>query len=715
VSVKNKDKIFINTDLIRAKKIKFSINILPLFIGKINASLRLDEPFFELVKKNNIDNFTKLLIEEKTETRKKDLKGSVGQKEEESPLLEKPWLSRISINTVSVKNGNFTYLNYKSASDLRESYSLSQIDLEISDLGLDKDTLMVVKNSFDIKDGESKVHGPLAIELKLHHNTKEGAWLSSNFQGSVKLNNLELNLKNIFSKSKKDPMEMNFQGYVNSEKVSVEKLVFEIEALKAQALLDLNFKKVVKNLHLKLKADCPSLEKISFLFPSHKDLLKSGQFSLNINANIPLNETSKTSLSLSSKGLMNSSDFRVKSELESFFPLKGNLSFKSRFLDLNEILNPLKKEDDKSVSSTDSTQKKLQSKKTTSLEEPLFEALSKKLLNANFKTDFSITKITFDKNLIQKFLLNATLGSSTVELSNLSFLALGGKISSRSTMNLNQKELNGYLEASHVKLKELAEKFDKNLSKSFESEASIESSFKSPLKLNIDALSSKGKVTFHKGLIYTKYLLEYLQNSFKNYLHNLDSDKLLSKIEGELLNKKIFGNSVDKKKILTQALDKLVKNISALNPKFTSSSNYKISPTVVEYNIEHKILELKTTLKEEYVHMSPNIQVELGPRKELNGEIFCQTTEKFNKKLLEQNKDSELLFDNSKRIQFYLIISGTVSNPKISIDLKSLNESLFENFKKKQIERLKTKSKELIKDPKKLKNKVKDLFKGLFN
>lgn len=714
VRVKNKDKFFTNTDLIRAEEIHFAINLLPLLTGKINATLSLDKPFFELVRKNNKDNFSNLLIKD-TNQQVKNVKVKTHNKEAKNELaLESPWLARLSVSSIDIKNGSLTYFNYKDSSDLKESYRFSNVDLEISDLGLNKETRMIIKNYFNMQDSESLVQGPISIEMILKHNTKEGIWQSSNFKGSLKLDQLSFQVSNIFTKSKKDPLGLGFQGYINKDKISVDELVLENDSLKANALLDFNYKSPKKNILIKLKTKCSHLSKLLLLTPSYKNLIKSGHFNLNLTTTIPINDLHKTKFSLSSKGLVNNSDFSLKTQVQSIFPLKGYLNIQSLRFDIDEIIASFRKDEVNSSQSKRSGQEKSQSKKMSSKED-LTETVSKKLLNANFKIDLKMNTIHVNNMTFKKFLFNGNLLPNRVESSNFTVHALGGKMSSQNTIDLTQKELNGHFSASHVTLKKLAEKFDNVLAKSFESDVSIDTLFKSSLNFDLDSMHSKGQLTFHKGFIYTKYLLEFIQNSFKNYIENLNSETILSKIEKKSTTLKSFIESIDKKENLVKSLDKLIKSLSKLDPKFTTSSNLNIKPTLVDYHMENSNLDLKTTLNEDYVHMSPHLQIGLGPKKDLKGHIFCQTTEKFRHKLLEQNKDAELFFDSSKKIQFNIDIEGSLNRPKVSLDLKSLNTSLFNNFKKNQLSKMKSKPKELLKDPKKLKNKLKGLLDGLLN
>ena len=668
------------------KRLHIAIHPLSLLKGDIGASLHLNNPSINLVRKKEETNYLNLVKDpsvSEEQIKSSPSKSAVVSKDSKATSSELPWFVRkLVVESVDIKDLHFVFKDWNYQKNNYSIYSVKKLNLLISDIGLMKKTNVEFKTESEVNTEDLVLKGPITMSLRLEHTLKNNAWLSSYVTGELGLNDYQIGFKNLFKKSAGEVMTFGIEATVDKTALVIKKFDLNLKNLVHKTTLMVGFQKE-EIFSLMSHLTCPDLKSLGELFPQHKNLIRSGDLNLNIIAKGDLKNILKTQVDLSLKSHIGSSSLDLNTHLNSLDPLFGNLQVKSNLLDLNSLLPPAqtsKNVDEKPVVASEAkTPEKDLKQVIKETMTPLVALIREKTKNINVSASVHVNEILYQNSKHKNLDISASVNQSILTLQKFYVESFDGKIAIGPVVfALRDKEekLTADANIQGVKAESIFTFLYPPFATNVKGGLTFTNETKWPYVTNGETLQSKGVFEIKDGFVAMKSFTKSIDENFKTALPNLSSGNggLMDKaLQNETVQKFLGQKSGGDGKLSLSGLS------TALFP-----DDFSLKELKVFYELRNLTLFLSSEIKSPMMTMSPNISVSY--RKELGGTIPCITSPAFKDKLVSQNEQSKMLFDDKGQMAFTIILSGTVDAPKMKYDFSQVQKNILKNGAKKAVD-----------------------------
>lgn len=510
VSIENTDAHFAKTKLLQVKEIKFQTELWPLLHKQIVGQLLIDTPDIKIIKSGTTNNITSLIktvpspTQQPTQGIKSTTESSTGKPATPAPAPEKKSApipeqkvivqdknenenkddikKNILIKSFIIQNANIAYTDMSK----KEPILVKKMNVNIENIGLDKDTKITFSTNINLKDEKYTINGPLALKIIARTALDDSKWKSSSFNGEFNLDNLNINYNNAFVKTNKIPFHFSFEGHATPESLMLSNFKLNLQSLDMDAKVDIHdFKKLLSVISVTLSSkDVSSLGEI---LPQNKQLLSKGTFTLISNIQGPLSDTNTLSSATKLTANLFNTDINLALNETSIKPIKANLSVQSNNLDLGEIVKPF---------------------------------MSPSPEKSEFGIDYSTMKF-------HNLALNAAMNDNLVNVEKFNFDAFNGSLVSSFETDLakNPMPYSGKMSFKKIEIQSLIKLIRMKQESPLEGVADVAFTFNGAGKTRdvvSRTLNVKGNYNFYSGKVNFKSILGLASDQLQKFAANLN-------------------------------------------------------------------------------------------------------------------------------------------------------------------------------------------------
>ncbi|KAB8031750.1 AsmA family protein [Fluviispira multicolorata] len=673
VTLDNTDENFFNTQLLRVKDVKFKIDLLPLLQGKIIGEIAIKNPEITVVKNGNKTNLSNL-IKRNSNNSSSDLSAYAAENTSSEINSNLSSLSkRVVVKTLSIHNATFVFSSASGAYD-REIAKVKDLNVLVSNIGLDRDTKIEIFSDIDINSQEYSVKGPISLKIIANTEMSSNEWKSTIFSGLLSLDKLDINFRDAFVKNGKTSFNLNFGGIAKPQNIMIEDFKFLLHTLNGRATISLdNFQKL--NSDIKIFLNSSDLSDMGIVFPQHKKMLLNASVDMITKVFGSLSQPNQLNLNIDLSSKLADSDLTLALATDSIKPLNGLLRVQSKNLKLGDIVKPfLVKTPPLPTKKIEEKEKKPVAISSVDSEEFSLSENEKRLLaDSDFSTEINIGNLSYDDLIFNNFSFMARIKHYSLAISKLNMNAFSGSLSSILKSDLGASPINfsGNIALNKVRIEEIAHFVKADLVKSpLDGITDINMLFNGTgtTRPNLSkTLNAKGSFFFYNGFLNTKSLLALAGEQFNNFISNTSFGAL--KVDSSTLKKLSLSEDETSKK-----------NLNNVKGDF----EVKDGKLLVRNSIDGDDGLLK-------------LNGDVGLDETLRGTAIFTASKKTKEKLLQQSKYAKYFLDESGNFVLNMTLGGTVLNPEVFLDTALLQA----RFTKNGTKELSTKIKEEInKNPK---------------
>lgn len=695
VSIENTDEVFMGTEFFKVKDIKFKTELFPLIKGKFIGSIEIKNPEIILMRGSGKTNVTTLLKKDSTTKPSSEISAQE-ENANRSPDGTKNYAKftdKIMIKSFEIKNATFYLYNISGPKEHLVA-RIENTNLTISDIGSGKDTKLNFSTEIDYSEEDVTANGIISLSLLVNTELSGLEWKNSLFNGKLSFDKLAVNYRNAFVKKKSVPFHLNFAGMANPKHLNIDDFKLSLQAIDTNAKVSVSLlDKLNSNIAFNLKSN--NLAQLGELLPQHKEMLLNASldFMGNIDGNLLKPDLLMTNFVLKSK--LSDSDINLIFNSNSLKPLVGNLKIQSKNLYLAKIIKPfLKKETDSkaeteknnATSSQESSSAQNDSTKSNTDEFKLDAKQKKLLFGSNFSTEITIGKLVYDHFNLTNLTLNSKIQNYNLTLDKLSMNLFSGSLISNASVDLASHPVfhHGNVFLQGIKIQELYKSI-----KPDEKVSPIEGT--TDIKMNYNAkgmgkaalakyLNAKGTFLFNDGVINSKSLMSLAGSQLNNFMNSSAFSQF--KMDNNSLKKMSLSDDKDSKKSL--------KNQKG------------------DFEVRNGKLLIKNTINNEQGLLK--LDAEVGVLDEtLSGTAFYVASNTVKTQLLQQSSYVKYLLNEKGEFELLLNLTGTVSQPEVTIQTDPLQKRLLKNASKEVTTKIKE---EIKKNPEvqKLQDEAKKLL-----
>ncbi|WP_338635549.1 AsmA family protein [Spirobacillus cienkowskii] len=669
VTVTNNDEVFLGTELFKVKNLKFKTDFFALIQRRLVGKIEINNPEINFMRYTNNNNITSLI---KKQTKKendfykkeKNIDENISTKD-----FKKSFIGVAIVKSFIVRNANIHAYNISGVNE-REVFNIKNLNLNISNIGISKNTNVELSTNIDAKSEDFFAKGLVTLKLVINTELDGFSWKNSLFNGNLNFDNLDLNFRDAFVKKKSVPFQLAFSGIGGPFGISLDNFKLNLKSLNTNAKININgFEKLDSDIFVSVTSN--NLSDLGDILPQHKKLLINAtlDFKARMIGLLTQPESAITNIDLKSK--LTNSDINLNFASNSIKPLIGSLKIKSQNLNLNQIIKPF-------ISKNVVIEKKEVLKtppnsnipKTTFNEEFTITDNDKKYLNgANFNTNISISKMIYDDFELNDFALIAQVKNYNATLNKLSMNIFSGNLNSTANVQLDSSPITftGNLNLVNAKIENIFKTIKLNTDKSpIEGLVDIKMDFNGKgitRPIISKTLNAKGTFGFQDGVLNTKSL---------------------TSLAGQQFNQFIASSSASALNLDTEALKRLT---------FREDNNTKRNLKNLKGNFEVK--EGKLLIRN---HINSDdgmlhLRADVGLDESLHGTADYIASNKVKEQLIAQSRYAKFFFNEKGEFELNIILSGTISDPQVRINTATLQARLASNasreFKTKINEELK--------------------------
>lgn len=674
VSIENTDNIFNGADLFKVSNIKFKTEFFPLLKGKFVGTFNINKPEINLLKLNDNNNIKSLLKIQNNNTNSKNNENihsyEPENEDKDSKKINNFIANKIYIKSFEIKSATLHVYNIAKQDD-QEIAKIKDLNLSISNIGIDKDTKVRMSTYLDFQDKEKNINTSGLIELNIVLNTalEQDKWKNTIFEANLNANSLSINIKNAFVKNKSVPLNLNISGVANPKNLTVDNIKLILQSLEGKAKLKLNdYEKLNSEISASIFSN--NLSELSEIFPKHQKILLNGTLDLQTKITGLLKNPNMLSVNLNLNSKLSNSDIKLAFDSKSLRPLIGSLQFQSNNLNLSDIVDPFISDSSKNKNLELTEMKDSQSKikntesnpseniKNSNKEFSLSNREKKFLENSDFTSDIKIDKLIYNNTELENLVLNLRTKGLNTYLDKLNINLFSGNLYATANADLSKMPLiyNGNIALSKVKIQEIYNLFNKKSDKSpIEGQANIKMNFnaKGTTKESLSKyLNAKGNFALNDGVLNTTNLSSLVIQQFNKFILNSTFD--IIKLDQKSFKKiNILDHNMSNRKLKNQNFDFLIKDGKILLRNV--------------FHDENGIL---------------NINADIGLDTSLNGKLHYTVNSTTKENLLSQSKYAKYLLNDKHEIDLEFNLSGTIFNPEITINATTLHAIILKNASK---------------------------------
>ena len=244
----------------------------------------------------------------------------------------------VFIKSFEIKNATFHVYNISGPTEEKIA-SVKNMNLRISNIGINTDTKILFSTDIDINDADVKAKGQVTLAFLVNTDLEGRTWKNSIFNGQLNFDNLDINYRDAFVKKKLVPFNLAFSGVAKPQGLTINNFKLNLQSIDSKVNMSIKgFDKLDSDINLSVFSN--NLSDLGDILPQHKDMLLNA--TLNFNAHImgELSRPDSLLINLNTVSKLSNSDIDMTFIAHSLKPLVGSLKVQSKDLYLSDIVKP---------------------------------------------------------------------------------------------------------------------------------------------------------------------------------------------------------------------------------------------------------------------------------------------------------------------------------------------------------------------------------------
>ena len=688
VVIENNDDVFKGTKLFAVDSLIIEAKLLPLFSGKVLGNVRILAPEFTMVKKgikNNITSLIKLPVANGTpepakqpETKDDTAKMAETMKKVQANLL---------IEGIYIDGANITIRDVDQK-ESKEPVRVQDMNVAITNIGLDRDILIRANTNVDINEAGAKVKGLIIVDKTIHVNMGGSGLEQVTFKGKLSYDDLNINYRNAFVKNAGIPMNLTFNGSFRPGDLKLDDLAFNLHNLKLEAKAHIvNF--ADPNLKATIKVENENLASLGDLLPKHKDMLLNGQMHLNAIANGRMSDLGTLQAHIDFDTKLAGTDVDLKLETTGILPFKGRLDVNSQRIDLDSLLGPFLKKSTDAPTTNEGTQDVAKDTQKQAPEAPLKDFTltddqKKIILGTDAEIHFGLKEIIYSTLKLTNFKVALDQKNFIGTLKQFNIDGFGGKIAASGRVDLepNPIPFEGTFKLTEIHPEQVMLVLKPEHKDLLVGRMNVDLSARgkgTTIPTLNKTLNGQGTFRFLDGELHTKSIAATMGDELDKFMTSLSisgAGQSIFDAAEKLLNSPI-AKMAGKNPPDLSTLKKQYQNFGKV--KFTDKTTASRSLKDVGGHIEIRDgkIYILSAISDNLGLMEFKSYIDLEMK--LGGTSVFTASETTKTKLLSQSQYAGLIFDDKNNLIVPMTLGGTVTDPKVTLG----SEEMKATFSKK--------------------------------
>ena len=714
VEIRNTDPTFKGVTLFRTDELFLATEFWPLLKGKLVGELRIVRPSIDLQLGGGTNNLASL-AKAPAAGAKPAPETPTTPPESSAAAPSGATISAIR-DRVLIKAISITEASASAKSNGKQLAKVSDLDLTIRNIGLDRDIEIDLSTDLKAKEAGAIVGGAIRMNLKTKIETASDALFKRlTFNGMLDLKDLALNYQNALVKKPGQNIALRIRGAASPSSLQVDELGFDILNIAGTGKLNVSDFKGLTTLFT-MNIESPDVSSLGAILPQHAKLLQKASLRVKADLEGPISDLSALRADLVVESKLAGSDFNLNVSAKSVLPAKAAIKFTSQHIDLGALLQPFLPKDPAGSSAATSAAPAAAapaapggvagSEKDFALSQDLKDTLKPHSIDV----DVAMNEITWERMTINNLAVQASLKDLEIALQKFSLQALGGAVKADGKLNLASSpvEFRGSFKLDGVSASEAIDVIAPAQKEALSGKLSVAmaATARGTTRQTISkTLSGKGTYSIADVKLRGAALRPLVAESFSGFVTGLTSGKTAEKafkgIEKFLaspLGKKI----PEDKKPKIDDLKRKLENIKVVRIPDKYAGEKKVASSNVQFEVNDGKIKITSDTSSDLGQFKLNAITTLEGNLEGNMEITLSETEKA--ALLKQSEYAAMLLDKNKALQLPFKLGGTVMSPKVSMQTGPLTQ----NFEDNAAARLEQEAKKSLEDA------ARQAIKGIF-
>lgn len=734
VSIENTAPDFAGVKMFAVDSVVVNTGLIALLNGHVEGQVTIVKPEFILAKKGIKSNVTSLVKPAKpnpasagnpspaaaTNPTEKPAQQSATEKSEQIAMLK----DRVLIKGVHIKDAQVIVKDMgQSSAQTKEPVKIRDLNIEITNIGLDRDINVAMATKMQIEEAGAKITGPIGVQSTVHVKLNASGLEDAKFSGKLSFDDLGIYFKTAFAKAPGIPLNLQFDGNFKPEDFTLQNLQFNFHTLKVDSSAHIvNF--ADPKIDFKLTAANNSLSALGDVLPEHKAMLLAGTLKTELLAQGTVSKLDAFAVKFLFDTHLANTDLAMNVDAHGVYPFKGQILTKSQRIDVDGLLKPFSSnvsnnnagnknvQDLKTAQpsaattpttaangSTTATSSATSSASTTSQDFSLTPEQKKLIMGTDAEIRTDLQEIVYSGLKLTRFKLDLDQKNLIGTLKQFNIDGFGGRIAAQGRINLDDAPItfDGSFKMQDIHLEQVMlvvkPEYKDVLVGRMNLDVNVKGRGTTLTTLN-KTLNGGGAFKFNEGQLNTPSIAAKMQEQFDSFVDSLASQNIGDGIIGSA--KKLLDNP------LVKASGKTPPDLDQVKERFKAVTKVKIAqkaPTsrdLKDVSGKIDIKDGKIYILSQKTDGSGSMDVKSFVDLELNlgGGAVYTASEQTKASLMAQSKYANVFFDDKNNLVLNLTLSGTVMDPKVGLSTDSLRE----NFKKKAQSLLEREAKQAAED-----------------
>lgn len=687
VSIENTDPEFKGTILFSVDKLLVDAKLIPLFSKKVVGNVLIDKPEFVLAQKGVQNNLAALAkpaaptpsAQAAAQTPAKAATVDPKQAAADQAKTMEFVKENVLIESVLIKSANVTIRDL-AAKTPKEPLRIEDFNLDVSNIGLDRDIRTELTTKISVKQPNTTVSGIFAIHLLDHIKMGANGLESATFDGKVDFDQLDINAMNAFVKAPGIPLNVQFKGVFKPNLFTLDDLVFNLHNLAVQAKANIQDFKVLNTL-AEVTINNNDLTRLGEVLPQHKKMLISANMHLKAGANGPLSKPEVVKAFADFSAKLGTSDIDLHLKQTSLKPMQTGIVANSGHLDLGAMLKPFMPPEAKPgaapAAAPASAGKSPAPAAAPNAPPPkdfeLTPEQKETLAGANVSLKVNLKEILYDKLDIRDLIVDLNQLSLKTHLNQFSVKAFGGEVRTKGLIDLGVSPIAFQNDFNMINIRpeqvmEFVQPEHKDVIVGRMNIQLAASGKGSTIPTLNKTLNGNGKFKFLDGELNTPSIAGVMQKEFDKYVGGLANTGMDSIAKNPLLAK--AGIKTDEYKAKFASVSKV-----QIQDRASRHESLKDK----EGKIEIRNGRMYISSEQNQPSGKTNTQASVGLDMSLDGSIHFNASDATKKQMLAQSQYASLLFDKNNNLLIEGSLGGTVMDPKVGLKTDSLRSTFTDN------------------------------------
>lgn len=688
LTLKNTDETFNGQTLLNAKEVFIATELWQLLRGKIVGELQITSPGIWFALKNQTNNLASLSRASKSTEEKSELNQTQPESAEPNPATADTLRERVLIKSIVVEEAAAQV-----TVDGKQLASISNLDLTIDNIGLDRDIKTRMMTKFAVSETGMNSGGVAKLDLTSRITSGDNTLFKElSLSGNLDFTEMTLNIKDLITKKAGHKLLLGFSGSATPQTLNLDRLDFQLLNISGVGKAAIaNFSNLMTTANLAITS--PDIASLSAMLPQHANLLQKASLDLQFELDGLLTDLAKTSARLDLKTDLTGSDIQTNVNMTSLYPAKGSIAVNSRKIDAGSLVKPiLAAAPGQTSPDTRATGQNSEnsSPETTPQQQPTTDlSLSKELQNTlkphSLTLDIDLKSVTWDRLNATGIKIKSSFQNLILALSEFSLQTLGGTLNSSGKIDLAASPVafTGTVDLKNVSASEtiavIAPTQRDTLTGNLSLGLTVTANGTTLETLN-KTLNGQGNYTLSAFTLSGASTRGMVSEAFGGFVNSLatgkSADKAFASVDKFL--KSPLGQKIpEDKKPKVADLKRNLENIKTVKIPDKYLGDKKSSASSGRLEINQGKIHIKSDTSSDLGQFKLNATTSLTGNISGTADLVISESEKSS--LIKQSEYVTLLLDQNKSLNLPFKLGGTASNPKLTLVSHGLTERFERN------------------------------------